>query len=344
MFYKNPVKSLLSYNDDWQDAFTNESIFDIETCNLATKKWLLYIPKIAKFDLIIFLHSSNSNSIAIHPWLAKSLNYRKGKVVFFVGNEYKLIPEKITLIKKISADFIVSQLPQDTAEWLYEDCEFSKIISLPHALNAEVFKSKIKIDHRRIDIGVRAYEYPWYLGDRERMEIFGKFQNETRHELNLDIELNPQKRFDRSNWSEFLNTCKGTVSTEAGTSYLERTDQIRKKVNSHMNKFPDSSFEEIFEIFFKNYENSVSGKCISPRHFDAIGTKTCQIMFKGRFNDILQPDKHYISLNRDFSNYDDVVGRFKDLEFCSKMVDETHEYIMDSHTHRHRIKELIDLI
>ena len=61
------------------------------------------------------------------------------------------------------------------------------------------------------------------------MEIFRKFQVETRHELNLDIELNPQKRFDRSDWSEF-RTHKGTVSTEAGTSYLEKTDEIRKKL------------------------------------------------------------------------------------------------------------------
>ena len=88
----------------------------------------------------------------------------------------------------------------------------------------------------------------------------------------------------------------------------------------------------------------MSGKCISPRHFDAIGTKTCQIMFRGRFNDILKPDQHYISLNRDFSNYNDVLDRFKDIEYCANMVDKTREYVMDFHTHKHRIKKLIDFI
>ena len=86
---------MLSYNDDWQDAFINENCLDVETCNLATKEWILFIPKIATFDLIVFLHSSNSNGIAIQPLLAKSLLYRKGKVIFFVGNEYKLMPEKL---------------------------------------------------------------------------------------------------------------------------------------------------------------------------------------------------------------------------------------------------------
>ena len=344
MFYKNPGKSLLSYNDDWQDAFTNESIFDIETCNLATKKWLLYIPKIDKFDLIIFLHSSNSNGIAIHPWLAKSLTYRKGKLVFFVGNEYKLMPEKIALIKKINADFIVSQLPQDTAEWLYEDCESSKTISLPHALNPFVFNSEVCFENRPIDIGIRSFEYPKYLGDTDRNIILKLSDHQSLKSLCTDIETKKSKRLDRQGWAHFLGNCKSTFSNEAGTSYLEKDDRTRKAVNAHMSDHPEASSKEIYNLFFKNYSSPVSGKCISSRHFDAIGTKTCQIMFPGRFNDILKPDEHYLSLNRDFSNLDNVLERFNDVSYSRKMVNETYEYVIDSHTHNHRIKKLLNLI
>ena len=67
-------------------------------------------------------------------------------------------------------------------------------------------------------------------------------------------------------------------------------------------------------------------------------------MFPGRFNDILQPDEHYISLNRDFSNLEDVLERINDVSYMGKMVNETYEYVIDSHTHNHRIKKLLDLI
>src|SRR3546814_18773585 len=54
------------------------------------------------------------------------------------------------------------------------------------------------------------------------------------------------------------------------------------------------------------------GKCISSRHFDAIGTATCQILLEGRYNDILTPDVHYIRFASDFSNISEVMGTFRD--------------------------------
>ena len=96
--------------------------------------------------------------------------------------------------------------------------------------------------------------------------------------------------------------------------------------------------------FFKGYKNAISGKVISSRHYDAIGTKTRQIMFPGRFNDILRADEHYISLGRDFKNIDDVLGRFCDLDYRRNMVDITYEYVMDQHTHQHRIDYLMKVV
>lgn len=102
-----------------------------------------------------------------------------------------------------------------------------------------------------------------------------------------------------------------------------------------------SDFGEIYDKFFKNYEKpSFYSKCIASRHFDAIGTKTCQIMFEGRFNDILRKDEHYIALKRDFSNIEDVMNRFRDLTYRKHMVDRTYNYIMDSHTYKHRLKKI----
>lgn len=344
-FAVNENTKKLSYNDDWLDSFINHPLLNVKACDLKSKKWIFVLPFINNFDFIVFLHSTNSNNIFINDILKKKLFNRKNKIIFFVGNEYKLMPDKISLLKEIKADYIVSQLPQDTAEWLYNECKNSVIISVPHALNPDIFKPKIPLKDRKIDIGVRAYKYVMYLGDKERIDLFNFFMNDKRlMNLNKDVSFNIKDRFTRVEWAKFLNSCKATISTEAGSSFLERDDHTRLVVNKYMIENPEASFEDVYRKFFLNYKNPVSGKCISSRHFDAIGTKTCQIMFPGRFNDILKVDKHYIALKHDFSNIKDVLEHLKDLSYIKKMVDETYEYALDAHTHKHRINDLLNKV
>src|SRR3990172_1592647 len=75
-------------------------------------------------------------------------------------------------------------------------------------------------------------------------------------------------------------------------------------------------------------QGAVSGKTISSRHFDAIGALTCQIMFPGRYGDILEADRHYLALERDFSNIDDVLARFLDDTTRSRLVRDTREWVV----------------
>jgi len=98
------------------------------------------------------------------------------------------------------------------------------------------------------------------------------------------------------------------------------------------------NFQEIFEHFFRNYQNPVSTRCISSRHFDAIGTKTCQILFDGEYNSILKANEHYIHLKTDFSNIEEAVHQFKDETFRTKLVDSTYAYICDKHRYVHRVE------
>ena len=105
------------------------------------------------------------------------------------------------------------------------------------------------------------------------------------------------------------------------------------------------SFIEIHRRFFAGRERApVYGKCISSRHFDAIGTKTCQIMFQGRFNDILEPNRHYIALANDLSDLDDALGRFSDLSAARAIVEDAHAHVAASHTYSHRMQQVADVL
>jgi spore maturation protein CgeB len=125
---------------------------------------------------------------------------------------------------------------------------------------------------------------------------------------------------------------------------LDRTGQIIEDVKKYVKGHPEVSFEEMYDLFFKNRQNPVSGKAISSRHFEPIGTKTCQILIEGDYNGILKPDEHYISVKKDLSNIGDVIQRFKDDSYRKAMVERTYEYVMDGHTYRHRVNTLLRTI
>lgn len=399
----------LSYYDDWLDAFVSESFFLSHPINIYDKSSVQFLKKtIRDYDLIVILHSVPRLLINIHRFkpFEEIIQRRKGKILAFVGDELNshiiFLSEKIAFLKRVQPEYIGTQLPLEAGTWLYEDCLKSQVIPLPHALNPKVFQPKVPHSARPIDIGAISGKYPPFLGDDERERLYHFFMtHDFSPPLVLDIRplIEERNRLSRQDWCNFLTNCRGTVSTEAGTYYLEKDDHTLKAIMAYListkertgrrvikkdsairkmwNRTPpairnfvlgrkeiflklfrgikmqteasllfdDVSFDDIHERFFKNYPKPCRySKAISSRHFEAIGTKTCQIMFPGRFNDILTADRHYLALNRDFSNIVSVMENFRDESFRMRMVDETYQYIMDTNTFHHRMLTVSTLL
>jgi hypothetical protein len=86
----------------------------------------------------------------------------------------------------------------------------------------------------------------------------------------------------------------------------------------------------------------VRGKCMTPRHFDAIGSLTTLVMYPGRYNGILS-ENNYVRLEPDHSNLAEVKSRIRDKAHCEEIALRTREYINDCHTYRHRAEFVIKL-
>lgn len=105
------------------------------------------------------------------------------------------------------------------------------------------------------------------------------------------------------------------------------------------------SFDDIQQRFFSGRKPApVYCKCISSRHFDAIGTKTCQIMFPGRFNDILEANCHYIAVRNDFGDLDEVLRQFSDFSVRKRIVEEAYGHVTSSHTYAHRMHQVANVL
>jgi len=326
----------------YQLLYQTYSRFYVPLLNYLIKSKAMWdFSKIANYDLIVLLHSTNADSVLPLSLLESYFKTRKGKLLVFVGNEYCLMPEKINFIKNTNADFVASQLPKDAAMWLYGDCTKSKLFLVPHALNSSVYSAYQDHEQRKIDIGFVGDRYSLAIGDIERTKLIEYFaRNDLPQTVNTNIRLGRKIRLPRAKYIKFLNSIRGTIGAESGTYYLEKTDKTQKKVEAFLSRYPKATFEEVNDRFFKDYSNPVNGKAISSRHFEPIGTKTCQILLEGKYNNILKPDVHYISLKKDYSNINNVMSKFGDKDFTKKMIDNAHEYVMDSHTHDHRILDV----
>ena len=379
--------SRASYYDDWREAFEAAPAFAVDCANVfhggARRR---VARRLGDYELIVLLHSCTADSLYYITPLAGALQARRGRLLAFIGNEVNLpsapIAPKRAFLKSIAPDFVATQLPLEAGDYLWGDCG-GRVIAVPHALNPDAFRPERPCAERPVDLGTRSYRYLAYLGDDDRNRIYDFFR-EHRFASPPTLDFATDDRFERAGWAAFLNRCKGTVSTEAGSWYIERDDATVTAIRAYFagqrkglvvagdsplrrlaHRLPygfkawlkrlmragplryeaaaDEAMDwaEIEARFFADRPRCPAyGKCISSRHFDAIGTKTLQIMFPGRFNDILVADRHYLALAPDFSNIDDVMYRFRDPDHHCRLVDEAHDFVRAGHTYADRLAAL----
>lgn len=376
-----------SYYLDWLEAFAEAPHFSVTIFNLFRREdRRAAMRAVETSELTVALHACSADTLEFIKPLAGALKARRGRFLMLVGNEYNLpwirLAEKRDFVRDVAADWVGTQLPLEAGQWLYEDTA-ATVLPLPHALKETAFRRDRPDAMRDFDIGGRSARYPIYLGDDDRNRIYDVFA-QIGPGRGLRVDISNEGRRGRPEWAAFLNNCRGTIGTEAGSWYLERDDRtvleisdfIRAKENGGMLRangrlhnllrhlpiglklqltgllkwlpirheaFDDGSveFSEIFAQFFAGRPRCPAySKCISSRNFDAAGTGTCQILLRGRYNDILQEDEHYIAVDPDLGNVEEALDRFEDPGERCRIGAAAYALAHDMHTYRHRIAAL----
>jgi len=223
----------LSYLDQWAKAW-KQVAEKTETFNIVRNGDLKKLQqKSNEFDLLVVLHSVTADSNNWLKRLSKVGNSSRAPMILFVGNEFSspfLSTElRLDLISDIAPEVVASQLPIECARWLYEKTS-SRIVEAPSGL-PEVEKVETR-EVRKIDFGYRGFPYPWYLLDEDRNEtvdsVSGLFQS-----LSKKVDISFSQRFDSSQWFKFLKNSSFTASSEAGSRYVFRDDEIWKPVQEY---------------------------------------------------------------------------------------------------------------
>jgi hypothetical protein len=376
-----------SYYEDWLDAFNASPAFAVTAFNLFGRAERRAARRaIADAELVVALHACSADTLRFIAPLGEALKARRGRFLMLVGNEYNLpwmrLADKRDFLRTVGADWVATQMPLEAGQWLYNGTG-AAVLALPHAANEQVFRRLTPDAARPIDIGGRSFRYPVYVGDDERNRVYDRIAELGRAAgLRLDIANNA--RLDRPLWAAFLDGCRATIGTEAGSWYLERDDRtalairdflaararaptiradgwlhgatrhlpygIKERLKALLALTPlhhealdagDDDFAEIHARFFAGRPRCPAySKAISSRHFEAAATGTCQIMVRGRYNDILEADRHYIALAPDLADASEALARFQDPAERRRIADAAYALAHDAHTYSHRLAAL----
>jgi hypothetical protein len=190
-------------------------------------------------------------------------------------------------------------------------------------------KKRLSLEARRKDIVYRASKLPYWFGSHGQLkhrigEVIGDRALDSG--LVCDISSRVEDTIVGKAWLDFLGSGRGVIGCESGSSVLDRRGEIKGKIQWVLAHEADATFERVSAYLPAGW-NDYAFFAISPRHFEAVITKTCQILLEGSYNGVLEPGKHYIPVRSDFSNLDEVFAELKDERRSTEITEQAYEDI-----------------
>jgi hypothetical protein len=176
------------------------------------------------------------------------------------------------------------------------------------------------------DIVYRARNLPYWFGShgqlkhriaevvQERAGAFG---------LRTDISTRPEDTVFGAGWLDFLMSGRAVIGTESGSSVLDARGEMQRRISRLLAEQPDLSFEQVDAQMPAGWD-SYAFFAISPRHLEAVITKTAQVLVEGHYSGVLEPVTHYIPLRRDFSGLDQALEQLRDLDAVEAMAERAY--------------------
>lgn len=203
---------------------------------------------------------------------------------------------------------------------------------LDHYTLEKIKKKKGQGIKRDIDIGYRAWKAEYWLGEHgtHKVKVAEVFNRDaTKQNLITDISIRAEDTIMGDAWFDFLLKCRATVGVEGGASILDKYGEIKRKVGEYVKEHPNATFEETRTQFFPKDDNW-DLFVVTPRHFEACATETCQLLIEGEYSGVLKPWQHYIPVKRDYSNVEEVLDILQDENRTREITNQAYKDIVES--------------
>ena len=185
---------------------------------------------------------------------------------------------------------------------------------------------------RPLDVVYRAQQLPFWFGSHGQLKhrigevVAGKAPE---HGLKVDISTDPKDTILGDAWADFLMSGRTVIGTESGSSVLDSTGEIQTRIRALVAANPKVTFAEVDAEMPLGWDG-YAFFAISPRHLEAVIARSCQLLVRGTYSGVLQPDRHYLPIDPSLDDLDEVLERLRDLPHLQEIADRAYEDVMNN--------------
>ena len=295
----------------------------------------------------------------VSPAWRQMLTEFQGVKALAVQDEYDYTNRLHAAIRDVGFDVVFTNVPQDGLHKVYPPAafpgvEFVTVLTgyVPDALvrrgNASrpMHERPITVGYRGRDLSPRYGQLAWDKRSiaegmlailRARCDPFSS-------NIVSDIRSGEGDRLYGNAWYEWIGSCRSNLAVETGSNAFDWDGEIADEYARRAAADPAGRVDWLpFLAWLRPYERDYDMGQISARVFEAAAMRTGLICFPGRFSGILEPDKHYLPLERDFSNVGDILSALDNIPALNRMVERTWSDLIGSRRYCYeRLVETVD--
>lgn len=194
-------------------------------------------------------------------------------------------------------------------------------------------------ESRTVELGQRVRYLPPQLGDsaRRKGELAIRFAElAERAGFVCDVSTRNEDVLTGSDWWKFLGNIRFTVGRLGGASIGDPKGRLAMRVHRMQLRRPSITYDEIERRLRTKMLPHGDFSAISPRLFECAAMGVCQVLERAHYFDGFEPDVHYIALEPDMSNIDDVFAKMRDFDLCRSIVEHARDLLIDSGRYSYR--------
>lgn len=272
----------------------------------------------------------------LSPWFCEAVAGFGGLKAQFIQDEYRWVDAMTARMRELGIGVLFSSVPADAVPQVYGSSlpGVDVLPTLTGYAPAELEgRPRPPLEGRPLDVVYRGRSLPYWLGrlGQEKVVIGREFLARAASTgLRCDIGWTEAERIYGDDWYRFLGSARATLGTESGASIVDFDGTLQKRTESYLREHPGATFEELQAAFLAPFEGNAVIQAISPRVFEAAALGTAMVNFTGRYSEAIEPWIHYVPLEKDFSNFAEVVAAIEDDALLERLAAHAHSDLVAS--------------
>jgi len=334
-FFYDPFFSNIGTVWDHCAEFAKADTLDVNFFPVRNESGIFLEAPSSGYDWILCHYSVRLPSDCFQVFLDSLIHTPLPKALF-IQDEYDNFEKTRKWIEKIQFQVVFTCVPHNSIPIVYPSDRFpnSNFVSVLTGYVpkwAEEKKSWTEHNRRKNDVGYRGRRLPFRYGALGQMKYnLGEYFKYKNASFVIDISSQEEDRIYGDKWPQFLEDCRCILGSESGANLFDWDGSLVCRENEYLKQNPSASFSDFQRDIIKDSELLSIMNQVSPRIFEAIGTKTALVLYDGNYSGVIERYTHFFPIAHDYSNWNQVSKFISDKDAVQEMAERTYKDIISS--------------